>query len=204
MGSDPVVHPDYHKMLLLRRSVVGFVGVTGLAGSGKTTAAKHLATLTGGQYLYLGQTVLDEVRARQLAGTREDERQVRLDLRRLKGRAAFAIPHIDRVAECVGDGISVFVDAIFVQEEFDVLASRVPSGSARLLAIDASFAIRSTRLSCRAGRPFSADELGNRDNTELKVLGTAAVIDAAEYTIRNEETFDEFYRRLAVFVSSCG
>jgi dephospho-CoA kinase len=184
--------------------VVGFVGVTGLAGSGKTTAAKHLAMLTGGQYLYLGQTVIDEVRARGLAGTPENEHQVRLDLRRAKGRAAFAIPHVDRVAECVGDGIPVFVDAIFVQEEFDVLASRVPSGSARLLAIDASFAIRSTRLSCRAGRPFSADQLAERDNTELKVLGTAIVINAAEYTIRNEETLDGFYRRLAAFMTSCG
>jgi hypothetical protein len=35
-------------------------------------------------------------------------------------------------------------------------------------------------------------------------LGTGAVIEAAEPTIRNEETKGEFYRRLAAFVSRCG
>jgi dephospho-CoA kinase len=184
--------------------VVGFVAVTGLAGSGKTTAMEHLSELTSGRLLYLGQTVLDEVRARRLAKTPDNERQVRIDLRRDKGPAAFAIPHADLVVECVGKGIPVFVDAIFTQEEFDVLASGVSIGSAHLLAIDASFAIRCTRLACRAERPFSADELRTRDNYELKELRTDAVIGAAEYTIRNEGTLDEFYRQLGAFVSYCG
>ena len=33
--------------------------------------------------------------------------------------------------------------------------------------------------------------------------GTGAVIAAAEYRVCNEDTFDELYRRLAAFVSSC-
>src|SRR5271169_1533657 len=129
--------------------MVGLVGVTGLAGAGKTTAAAHLATVTGGHYLYLGQTVLDEVRARGLSGTPDDESHVRIDLRQKKGPAAFAMPYLEVVAECMEKGIPVFVDAIFKREEFDVLASRVPIGFARLLAIDASFDIRSARLAHR-------------------------------------------------------
>jgi dephospho-CoA kinase len=177
--------------------------MTGLAGAGKTTAIDHLRSLTEGRVLYLGQTVLDEVRARELPETRENERLVRIDLRRDKGPAALAIPYIDLVAECVGKGIPVFVDAILTQGEFDVLASRVPSGCAHLLAIEASFDIRSTRLASRPKRPLNADELRERDKTELEGLGTGAVIEAAEHTIRNEETLDEFYQRLGAFVSSC-
>ena len=184
--------------------MVGFVGMTGLAGAGKTTAIDHLTSLTKGRVLYLGQTVLDEVRARGLPETRENERLVRIDLRRDKGPAALAIPYIDLVAECVGKGIPVFVDAILTQGEFDVLASRVPSGCAHLLAIEASFDIRSTRLASRAKRPLNADELRERDKTELEGLGTGAVIEAAEHTIRNEATFDDFYQRLGAFVSSRG
>ena len=183
--------------------MIGLVGVTGLAGAGKTTAATRLSTVTGGQYLYLGQAVLDEVRARGLSGTPDDESHVRIDLRQKKGPAAFAIPYVEVVAECMEKGIPVFVDAIFKQEEFDLLASRVPSGIARLLAIDASFDIRRTRLERRAKRPFNADELRKRDKFELGELGTGAVIAAAKSGIHNERTFDEFYAGLAEFVRSC-
>lgn len=182
--------------------MVGLVGVTGHAGAGKTTAAKHLSTLTGGRYLYLGQTVLDEVCERGLAGTPDDELQVRMDLRQVKGPAALAIPYVDRAAECIENGISVFVDAIFNQEEFDVLASHLPGGSSRLLAIDASFDIRRVRLASRPERPFKSDKLQERDKTERERLRTDAVIAAAEYRIRNEATLDEFYEGLAEFVSS--
>jgi dephospho-CoA kinase len=179
--------------------VIGLVGVAGFAGAGKTTAAKYLSNLTGGRYFYLGQTVLDEVCARGLPETRESERQVRIELRRENG-AALAIPYLNQVAECLGNGMPVFIDAIFVREEFDILRSRVPGDSARLLAINASLVIRQTRLAGRPERAFSADELRERENTELKVLGTDAVIAAADYTISNEQTFDEFYSRLAEFV----
>lgn len=185
------------------RSVIGLVGVTGLAGSGKTTAVQHLSKLTGGRVLYLGQTVLDEIRARELPETRDNERRVRIDLRREKGPAALAVPYVDVVAECVGNGIPVFVDAIFTPEEFDILRSRLPNGPARLLAIHASFDIRRMRLALRSERAFNADELRERDKTELEVLGTANVIAAAEHTIRNEQTLEEFYRELANFLDRC-
>lgn len=184
--------------------MIGLVGVAGLAGVGKTTAAMHLSEITGGKYLYLGQTVLDEVRARGLSGTPDDESRVRIDLRRENGPEALAIPHIEVVSECMVKQIPVFVDAIFKQEEFDLLASRVPNGFARLLAIDASFDIRSTRLASRTKRPFNSDELLRRDTIELKKLGTADVLAAAGYTISNEQTFGELYRELAAFVSCCG
>lgn len=183
--------------------MVGLVGVTGHAGAGKTTAAKHLSTLTDGRYLYLGQAVLDEVCARGLPDTPENERQVRIDLRREKGPAALAIPYVDLVAECLGKGIPVFVDAIFNEEELDVFASCPPSGSARSLAIDASLDIRSARLARRPDRPFNSDELQKRDKTERERLRTDAVITSAEHRILNEGTFEEFYRRLAEFVGSC-
>jgi dephospho-CoA kinase len=188
----------------MRRTLVGLVEVTGLAGSGKTTAVKHLSGLTRGRLFYLGEIVLAEVRARGLPETRENERQVRIDLRREKGPAALAIPYADEVADCIESGIPVFVDAIFKQEEFELLVSRVPGNPARLLAIEASFDIRSARLACRPERPFNAGELQERDKTELQGLGTGDVIKAAERIIRNEETLDEFYRQLAAFVSSCG
>jgi dephospho-CoA kinase len=183
--------------------VVGIVGVAGLAGAGKTTAVQYFSTLTEGRILYLGQAVLDEVRARGLSETRDNERDVRLDLRHKKGPAALALPYVDTVAECLANKIPVFVDAIYTQEEFGVLKSCFPRRSAHLLAIEASFAVRSTRLASRAERMFNCDELRERDETELKRLGTGAVIVAAEHTIRNEKSLEDFYRGLAAFLNLC-
>jgi hypothetical protein len=114
-----------------------------------------------------------------------------------KGPAALAIPHLDELSECFARGIPVFVDAIFIGAEFDLLASRVPVGFAHLLAIEASFVDRSKRLSCRQDRPFKATELLNRDNYELKELGTDKVIASANYRVRNDGTLSEFLFELS-------
>jgi dephospho-CoA kinase len=184
--------------------VIGLVGVTGLSGVGKTTAVGYLSNFTCGRGFYLGQTVLNEVVARGLSQTRENERQIRIQLRREKGRAALATPYVDEIAECLGNGIPVFIDAILVPEEFGLLRSSVPNSPARLLAIEASLVTRQARLAHRSERPFTTEELQERDNTELQELGTGDVIAAAEYTISNEQTFEEFYTKLAEFVNRCG
>lgn len=184
--------------------MIGLVGVTGLSGVGKTTAVGYLSDFTGGRGFYLGQTVLNEVAARGLSPTRENERRVRMELRREKGRAALATPYVDEVADCIRTGIPVFIDAIFVLEEFDVLKSRVPDSPVRLVSIHASLGTRQARLAHRSERPFTTDELQKRDKTELEELGTGAVIEAAEHKISNEGTFEEFYSKLADFVSRFG
>lgn len=184
-------------------SVIGLVGVTGLAGAGKTTAVKHLSTLTGGRIFYLGKDVLNEVRARGLPETPENERRVRIDLRRKNGLGALAIPHLEEVAKCLGNGTLALIDAIFTQEEFDLLRSCVPNDPAWVLAIRAPFAIRQARLACRSERVLSEEQLRQRDKYELEVLRTDAVIASAACTIENEQTFKEFYSRLAEFVRTC-
>jgi dephospho-CoA kinase len=183
--------------------MVGIVGVAGLAGAGKTTAIKYLSTLTDGRMIYLGQAVLDEVRARGLSETRDNERAVRIDLRQKKGPAALALDFVDTVAECQVNKCPVFVDAIYTLEEFDVLKSCFPPSSAHLLLIEASFEVRSARLASRTERTFNCDELRKRDETELQRLGTAAVFAAAEHTICNDKSLDGFYEDLAAFLKHC-
>jgi dephospho-CoA kinase len=179
------------------------VGVAGLAGAGKTTAVQYLSGRSGGEVVYLGGTVIEEVLARGLPDTRENERRVRLELRQSNGPTALAIPYAEKVAELIASGVSIFVDAIFLQAEFDLLKSRVPVGSAYLLAIEASFDLRCDRLAKRPERPFSREELAERDKTELTQLGTAAVIAAADHTIRNEGFLEDFHRSLTTFWDSC-
>jgi dephospho-CoA kinase len=183
--------------------MVGLVGVAGLAGAGKTTAVTYLSEVTGGQSIYLGEVVLKEIRARGLPQTRDNEKQVRIDLRRNNGPAALAIPFKDSVAGYLAGGTPTFIDAIFLQEEFDALSSCSQGPITHLLAIEASFEVRYSRLKDRPDRPFNRDELADRDKMELETLGTGRVISGASYTIRNEDSFEKFYNQLADFLISC-
>src|SRR6266850_580216 len=45
--------------------------------------------------------------------------------------------------------------------------------------------------------------LVRHDRTELETLGIGAVICGASESIRNEGSFEEFYRKLADFLNSC-
>lgn len=182
--------------------MVGLVAVTGLAGAGKTTAVTHLAKLTGGQVFYLGDVVLNEIRARGLPETRENEKHVRIQLRQENGPAALAMPFRDRISENLQKGVPSFIDSIFVLAEFNLVRTWTGDAPAHLLAIDASFDVRLARLKDRPERPFTRDELGDRDKTELETLGTGAVIAAASDRIRNEGSMDDFYARLAEFLKS--
>ena len=95
-------------------STAYLVGVTGLAGAGKTTAVQYLSEATGGQAIYLGEDVLQDVRTRGVPETRENERRARLELRQQQGPAALAMRYAGTASECLAKGVPVFIDAIFV------------------------------------------------------------------------------------------
>src|SRR5688572_30391696 len=111
------------------------VGVSGLAGAGKTTAVKHLANVADGVVIYLGEAVLQEVRQRGLEETRENERLIRLELRQLEGPDALVKRCADRVRDSLNDKVPVFIDAIFHRAEFECLKSYCPEVSAFLVGI---------------------------------------------------------------------
>lgn len=164
----------------------------------------YFVSQTRGERIYLGEIVLNQVRERGLPETPENERKVRMDLRSEKGPEALAHLYADRVVKHLGNGIPVFIDAIFTGEEFEFLGSRIPNYPARLLAIDASFPVRTLRLASREKRPLTADELQKRDDTERNALRTDRVIANADFKICNEGTFNDFYRQLSEFLVRCG
>jgi dephospho-CoA kinase len=186
------------------------VALSGLSGAGKTTAVNYLKNICEGQSIYLGGLVLQEVVKRGLAPCAENERLVRLDIRRQYGPAALAILAASRVEAYLKDDINVLVDAIFVIEEYQALQACCRNSQSVLLAIDASFETRCRRLGLRVERPLSREQVRTRDETEITILGTMAVIANADYTITNESSIqaflagvDSFWRSTAR-VGSCG
>ena len=175
------------------------IAVAGLSGAGKTTAVHHFTNLGRGQKVYLGATVLNEVRARGLQITAENERSVRLDIRLQRGPGALAALAAPTIQTFLKEGLNVFVDAIFEIEEYQHLQTCCGDSTSVLLAIEASFEIRAHRSRSRAERPLTQDQLKTRDNAEATRLGTTAVIAGAPYKILNEGSMQAFRENLERF-----
>jgi dephospho-CoA kinase len=178
------------------------IAAVGLSGSGKTTGLQHLACLCNGQYIYLGQTVLEAVRDLGLPTTPEYERTVRLALREQHGRAALVKLNLEKISGFLKTGVPVLLDAIFNLEELDLareVASPVPI---HLVSISAPFEVRCERVKARPDRPFTSSELQARDETELETLGTAGVLRVASYAIVNGSSLREYQERLWKFLQT--
>jgi dephospho-CoA kinase len=168
------------------------IALTGLSGSGKTTAIRHFEDLGLGVRVYLGQAVLDEVAARKLTASAANERQVRLDLRGAEGPTALAVRALPLVDDLLRRGTNVFVDAIFDSEEYLFIQNRCSGYRSILLAVEACFATRSTRLSTRPERSLTVDDLKDRDGTEIAELKINRAIGQANHRIENEGTIEAF------------
>jgi dephospho-CoA kinase len=182
------------------------IAAAGLSGAGKTTGLQHLARMCDGQYVYLGQTVLEAVRDQGLPSSPENERKVRLALREKHG-SAFLVKLIEqKITGYLKTGVAPLLDAIFNPEELDLVrsiaSSVLSSVPVYLLGVTAPFDVRCERLRSRRERPCTASELQARDKTELETLGTAEVLQAASHTIVNESSLEVYYQTLRDFLQS--
>jgi dephospho-CoA kinase len=176
------------------------IGVTGLAGAGKTTTINYLAERLPGRLVYVGQFIQDEVKQRGLELTAANEKRIRGEVRNAEGDAAFAsraIPHISTVLETS----AALIDAIYVKAEWDLYGATFHQQT-RLLKIDTSFEVRVARLADRPERSLTRAELADRDTFELEHLRLDEVFQIADVVISNEGTRAELERRLEELIST--
>jgi dephospho-CoA kinase len=165
----------------------------GFGGAGKTSAIQYLEKQGLGRRVYLGDAVFEELDRRHLVRSPETEDAVRIELRSRLGAGAFAELKANAVTELISAGQCVFIDAIFAPEEYETLLNCCGQARSVLIGIEASFDMRSRRVSARAGRGYTAEELRERDRTETEKLRTERVLEMAEFTIPNERSLDDFY-----------
>jgi dephospho-CoA kinase len=175
---------------LISRRIGRIVAVSGLCGVGKSTAVTYLARATGGEVVYFGATVLRLLRECGLPETSASEQIVRIELRDQHGPAYLPMLEADRIKAILSEGRSVFVDAVYSDEEFNYV-SHLAAGFS-LIGIEASFDTRLTRLGLRAVRPMRETQLRERDAVDLTRLETGNVIAKADMRISNEGSMIEF------------
>ena len=170
------------------------LAVAGLAGAGKTTALGELSRKLGCETLYVGAFVLEEVGRRGLEQTAQAERHVRTALREERGRDVLAQMVVERLGIDPAQPVST-LDAVYLVEELECYRAAYGPRLV-LLGIQADFEVRAARLGRRADRPLTRHELQRRDALELNEFRTGEVLAAADATLVNEGSLEDFKRAL--------
>ena len=160
------------------------LALVGMPGSGKSHCARLLRQ-AGYPSFRFGRIIIDELTARGLAITAENERIIREELREKEGMTAIArraLPHLR--AHLAAEGC-VVLDGLYGQSEYLYLREALGVELA-LLAIVAPRRTRYERLAIRLERLLSAEEAEKRDLQEIETLEKGGPIAFADYTILND------------------
>lgn len=178
------------------------VCVTGLPGSGKSTASDTFVK-NGYQYLRFGQITFEELKRKKLPVNEKNERKVREDLRKKYGMAAFAILNLPnfrkllRKGNVIGDGLYSFAEYKVLKKEFGKRFF--------VIAVYASPELRYKRLAVRnlsvkdkgvRFRPLTKSEAQSRDFSEIEILDKGGTIAMADYTIINTKDLKYFKKQI--------
>lgn len=172
------------------------VGVTGMAGSGKSLVI-NTARKMGYDVVTMGDEIREEARKRNLPPTPENLGKVMLELRQTEGEATVARRSVQRIENMVGSRI--IVDGVRSLHEVDEFRRYYPDF--RLIAIHASPETRFKRLFHRQRSDDTKDwkEFVKRDERELGV-GLGNAIAMAEYMIVNEEDLNKTKTNVAAML----
>lgn len=161
------------------------VAVVGMSGSGKSLVVERLAKMLDARIVYFGGVVIDELKARGLPVTEDNEARVRLGLRKSIGMAAMAVKRMPDIEYALALGANVVIDGLYSYSELNYLKQKL-NDRLQLIAVHAPLAARIRRLADRKIRPLTAAELVRRDRREIEDLEKGGPIALAEFHILND------------------
>ncbi|MGD1039885.1 MAG: AAA family ATPase [Dehalococcoidales bacterium] len=173
------------------------IALVGMAGSGKSEVAR-LFEKNGYRRIRFGDVTDIEVAKRGLPLNEANERQVREQLRRELGMAAYARLNLPRIDEALFNS-NVIVDGLYSWEEY-VLLKDYYGERLKLVAVYSSPTTRASRLAVRRIRPLTAQEAADRDKNEIEVINKGGPIALADYTIINESSLKDLKEQTQLII----
>jgi dephospho-CoA kinase len=164
------------------------IALVGMAGAGKSEVARQFEK-NGYTRIRFGDITDLEVKKRGLPLNEANERQVREQLRKEHGMAAYAKLNLPRIDEALQKS-NVVVDGLYSWEEF-VLLKDYYGDKLCLVAVSTSPGTRYSRLAVRQVRPLTGKEAAERDRTEIENINKGGPIALADFTITNESSLKE-------------
>jgi len=178
--------------------------LVGMCGTGKSEVADYLMSKRKFGFVRFGQITLDKFIKLNEKPTETREKEIREDLRKKYGMAAFALLNISKFDKLLKDS-DVIGDGLYSWEEYLALKEKYGEN----LVVIATYSppkIRYERLKNRAKkhqsdknlrfRSFTKDEAIARDKAEIENLHKAGPIVIADFTILNTDTFENLYHQI--------
>lgn len=172
------------------------IAVVGMAGSGKTIAVDFLEK-KGYQKVYFGGVIYDKMREEKIEITPDSQRVFREKLRKEHGMGVVAKILLPKIKKLYEKG-SVVLDGLYSWEEYKILEKEFKE--IKMLAIITDKSIRYERIEKRKERPFTREEIVERDLAEIENSNKAGPIAYADYYISNNEDEKTYKEKLERFI----
>ncbi len=170
------------------------LAIVGLAGSGKTEAARFFAEEKKIPVITFGKIINEQVEKEGLAHTEENHKKIREGLREKHGMEAMAILNEEKIRAALEDNMVVVIDGMRSWEEYVYLKGQFADVKIYVLSLFADKEIRYQRLSDRKDRVgFYGEE---RDMNELIRANMAPTIAYADFLIKNNYSLKDLHDKL--------
>jgi dephospho-CoA kinase len=170
------------------------VSIVGMAGAGKSVVSR-IFEKDGFKRVRFGDITEEEIKKRGLPINESNERNVREQLRKEHGMAAYALLNLPRIDALLQEA-NVVVDGLYSWEEYILLKQRYGNNFS-VIAVWASPRTRYKRLAGRKVRPLTAEEASSRDKSEIENVKKGGPIAMADFTLLNEASLQELEKEAA-------
>jgi len=170
------------------------VSIVGMAGAGKSEVAR-LFEEKGFTRIRFGLITDHEIVRRGLGLSEKNERQIREELRREHGMAAYAKLNLPAIEAALRNG-PVVIDGLYSWEEYLFLKERFSTGFV-VVAVWASPKTRYQRLARRRERPLTPEDAASRDKSEVENVNKGGPIAMADFTLTNESSIEDLKEKVA-------
>ena len=180
----------------MEKENVKIIAVVGMSGSGKSVAVDYL-TSKGVPKVYFGGMIYKEMEKRGIPQSPENDKKFREMIRETEGKDWVVRQVIDEVKNLVDAGQKrIVLDGVYSWTEMKTLKHEFP-GVLTFIAVVVPKKLRYKRVAARPDRPFNAEEIRERDRSEIENLEKGGPIAAADYYVLNDGTVEKMEKNLA-------
>lgn len=174
---------------------VKIVAFVGLAGSGKSAAVEYL-TQKGIPKIYFGGVIYKAMQEAGIDITWESQKQFREDIRKKEGNDFVVKRAIKEAHDLIAAGQHrIVLDGVYSWSEYKILKHEFPAAMT-VIAIVTPKHERKARMTKRAERPMTPQEVDERDWAEIENLEKGGPIAIADYFVHNDKDIDWLHSQL--------